>query len=235
MKKFLYEIHCHTKEVSRCSKISARELVRFYHRINVDGVFITDHFFNNPSNKVPNDISWEERVDGFCEGYNIAYEEGKKLGIKVFFAFEYTYCGTDFLIYGIDRDWLIKNEDCLLLKPAEFMTLVRKNGAFVTHAHPFREWSDVDMIRLMPRNVDGAEVYNDCRTPFENKLANQFAENYSLIRTAGTDNHTGERKRAALMQFDCEINSSEDFVSALKEGRGVPVLMDCETGKITEL
>ena len=43
---FRYETHTHTAEVSRCSRISAVELVRVYKDLGFSGVCITDHFLN---------------------------------------------------------------------------------------------------------------------------------------------------------------------------------------------
>ena len=43
---YKYEMHCHTQETSRCSRISGADLIDFYHSIGYTGVVITDHFYN---------------------------------------------------------------------------------------------------------------------------------------------------------------------------------------------
>jgi hypothetical protein len=65
---YKYETHAHTSEVSRCSRISAVDLVRFYKGIGFSGLCITDHFLNG-NTTVPKDLSWSERIELFCRGY----------------------------------------------------------------------------------------------------------------------------------------------------------------------
>ena len=80
-----YETHTHTAEVSRCSLISAAELVRVYKQLGFSGVWITDHFLNG-NTTVPAHLPWEDRVREFCRGYYNAYREGRRIGIDVFLA-----------------------------------------------------------------------------------------------------------------------------------------------------
>ena len=52
--------------------------------------------------------------------------------------------------------------------------IVRENGGYIVHAHPFREKANaysIDMIRLMPRDVDAVETYNAHSTDFQNSMA----------------------------------------------------------------
>ena len=83
MIKYKYELHAHTSEVSRCSVISAKELVAFYKSQGYSGICITDHFIGS-NTTVPVGIPWDEGIEMFCRGYELAREEGEKLGIDVF-------------------------------------------------------------------------------------------------------------------------------------------------------
>ncbi|MFP4662053.1 MAG: histidinol phosphatase, partial [Halanaerobiales bacterium] len=96
MNKFKYEIHTHTAEGSKCSSISAVELVHFYKEMGYSGICISDHFLNG-NTTVPEEISWTERIELFCRGYEKAYTEGRKVGLDVFFGWEYSFRGTDIL------------------------------------------------------------------------------------------------------------------------------------------
>ncbi len=60
MSLFKYETHTHTSEVSKCSRITAVELVRFYKRCGFSGICITDHFLNG-NTLVPKQLPWAEK------------------------------------------------------------------------------------------------------------------------------------------------------------------------------
>ncbi len=218
MKKYKYEMHAHTSEVSRCGRISAAELVQTYKEYGYTGVFITDHFLNG-NTTVPQYLPWEERIELFCHGYRKAFEEGQKIGIDVFFAWEYSYKGTDLLTYGLDWKWLLKHPEIMEISVNQYCELVRREGGFLVHAHPFREAEYIDMIRLMPRIVDAVEVDNACRTDFENRLAEQYADNYGLLKIAGSDNHNGRLPRFSGLEFDEPVKSVEKMLSEIKAGK----------------
>ena len=222
---YKYETHCHTKRVSKCSHIEAADLVEFYKSCGFSGIFITDHFFNG-NTTVDRNQPWNKMVEDFCKGYDEALKKGKEIGIDVFFGFEYSYHGTDVLVYGLDKEWLLSHPDVMSLGTTEFCDFARSEGALLIHAHPFREASYIDMIRLFPRNVDGVEIYNACRTDFENARAKEYADNYGLLHSAGTDNHVGLRESLGGMEFDEKILSVPDFVSKMKNGRGKVFRMD---------
>lgn len=215
MTLYKYETHAHTAEVSRCATISAKELVRFYKSLGFSGLCITDHFFNG-NTTVPHKLPWRERVELFCEGYEKAYDEGEKVGLNVFFGWEYSYRGTDFLTFGLDKEWLLKHPHILELSVNDYCDYARSEGGFIVHAHPFREAYYIDMIRLIPRNVDAIEVNNACRTDFENKLADEYADNYNLLKSAGTDNHHGETQRYSGIQLTRPLQDVDDMIRVIK-------------------
>ncbi len=225
MKKHKYETHSHTSEVSKCSRISAVKLVRFYKEIGYSGVCITDHFLNG-NTTVPSDLSWSERVELFCKGYQYAYQEGRRIGIDVFFGWEYSYLGTDLLTYGLDKEWLLNHPEVLSIDINQYCDLVHKYGGFIVHAHPFREDYYIDMIRLLPRKVDAVEIDNACRPDFENKLANQYADNYNLLKTAGSDNHSGRLNRFSGLQLSRPLDNVNDMVSSIRKTEAV-LFSDC--------
>lgn len=214
---YKYETHAHTSETSRCSHISGAELARFYKSLGYTGMFVTDHFFNG-NTTVPSDLAWSERVDRFMEGYFAAKAEGDRIGLDVFFGWEYTLCGNDFLIYGLGRDWLLSNPDQLGLSVRDYMKRVREDGGLVIHAHPFREAGYIDMIRLIPRDVDGVEVINASMKDEYNSRAEWYAGSYDLLRSAGSDNHAGQRPRLAGVFLPERIMSERDFVRLMKDG-----------------
>ena len=215
---YRYELHCHTKETSKCASACAVEMIDFYKSIGYTGVVITDHFFNG-NTTVPRDIPWPERVEMFVQGFENAQKRGKEIGVDVFFGWEFSLHGSDFLTYGLDKDWLLKHEDCHKLKINDYCDLVHADGGFIVHAHPFREASYIDMIKLLPRKVDAVETFNAGRTDFENKLADQYADNYSLPKVFGSDNHAGYIKRIAAVEINEKAASVNHLISLLLENK----------------
>ncbi|MBQ2686501.1 MAG: histidinol phosphatase [Clostridia bacterium] len=216
---YLYELHCHTSETSRCSRIDGAALAEFYKKNGYDGVVITDHFFNG-NTTVAREGEWKDRVDAFLKGYENAKKRGDEIGIKIFFAWEYSYRGTDFLTYGPSPEWLYAHPEVMNMNTNEYCRFIRENGWYIFHAHPFREAGYIDMIRLIPRDVDGVETYNACRTDFENAMADQYADNYSLLKIAGSDNHVGPLKTLGAMEFEKPMESLLDIIEAVKIGEG---------------
>ena len=105
---YKYETHLHTSETSRCASSSGAGHVRYFKSLGYTGVFVTDHFLNG-NTTVPHDAPWPERVALFCHGYDVAAKEGAKLGLDVFFAWEYSCGWAHFLTYGLGKDWLLGN------------------------------------------------------------------------------------------------------------------------------
>lgn len=217
---FRYETHMHTWPVSRCGKVEVKEALEFYKSLGYDGVFLTNHFIDGTINIDPSK-SYEERINFYFSDYEKAVLIGKELGIKVFCAEEMSYKGTDFLVYGMDKQWYLAHPEFEKMKKSEQLPLLIKNGALVVQAHPFREAAYIDHIRLFPRCVQGVEVFNANRTEFENNMAELYAKEYGLFRLAGSDNHKGSAAETlAGLEFKDPINSVADFIAAVKEGKG---------------
>ena len=108
--RYRYETHLHTCEGSACASASGAEMARIHKELGYTGIFVTDHFFNG-NTAVPRDLPWRERVELFCLGYEHAREEGEKIGLDVFFGFEYGVHAADFLVYNLDKKWLLQHED----------------------------------------------------------------------------------------------------------------------------
>lgn len=215
---YKYEMHCHTRECSRCGKISGAQMADFYKSMGYTGIIISDHFLNG-NTTVPKDLPWQDRIDMFCSGYESAKRRGDEIGLDVFFAWENSYMGNDFLTYGLDKKWLLEHPYCDALPVKEYLRLVKESGGYSVHAHPYREAGYIDMIRLLPREVDAVETMNACRTDFENKMADIYATEYKLTKICGTDNHIGQRESLAALELDFKAESVNDIISAVKDGK----------------
>lgn len=134
--------------------------------------------------------------------------------------------GTDLLTYGLDKRWLLDHPESISIDVNEYCDLVHEYGGFIVHAHPFREADYIAMIRLLPRKVDAIETVNACRTDFENKLADQYADNYHLLKSAGSDNHAGMLARLSGLKLAEPLSGIQDMISAIKAGRA-EIFTDC--------
>lgn len=219
---YLYETHLHTGPVSRCAAVSVRETLEFYKSQNYAGVFITNHFIDGNIN-IDRTLPYEERIRFFFSDYEAGVRIGEEIGISVFCGVETSYDGSDFLIYGLDKQWFLAHPEIEGMKKTAQLALMMEHGALIIHAHPFREAAYIDHIRLFPRHVHGIEVYNACRTDFENKMAEQYAEYYGLIPFAGSDNHiAGKISHLGGMQTKTPLTDEADFIERVKSGDAVP-------------
>ena len=221
MQTYKYETHAHTSESSNCSRISAADLVEFYWKSGFSGVCITDHldYFLKGWASVPADAPWVERVEQFCKGYENALIVGMKLGIDVFFGWEHSERSAHFLTFGLDKRWLLEHPNLLELSLREYCDLVRSYGGLIVHAHPFRIDDWIHEICLYPREVDAVEVINACRTDFQNQCADQYADNFGLLKIAGSDNHHGPLERLAGIEVPRRLVDVHDMISAIKNGQ----------------
>ncbi len=215
---FKYETHLHTFPVSKCGFCSVRENLEFYKSRGYDGVFITNHFIDGNIN-IDRDRPYEERINFYFSDYEEGVKIGEEIGIKVFFGAEMSYKGTDFLVYGLDKEWFLSHPEIEEMKKSRELPFLMEQGALVIQAHPFREASYIDHIRLFPRGVEGIETVNACRKEFENKMADIYADYYGFAKFAGSDNHKGsEQKLLAGMCSERPITSEADFISAYRSG-----------------
>ena len=215
-KKFRYETHMHTMEGSACASSTGVEMVRAHALAGYSGFIATDHFFNGNS-AVPRNLPWKNRIELFCKGYENALVEGKHIGFHVFLGWEYAYDGTEFLTYGLGKDFLLAHPDMLSWSIEKYLKVVRDSGGFISHAHPFREAPYIPAIRLYPEYVDAVEVINAShQNPEYDAKALKYAKKYSLIQTSGSDTHHTHTLLGGGLEFDHELHSIEEFIQAVK-------------------
>ena len=225
---FKYEMHSHTKISSGCGVFSADEIVDFFVKRDYTGLCITDHFFNGNC-AVDKKLPWKQKVEKYCSAYEKVKEIGDKKGLDVFFGFEYTcnngaprdsLFGTDFLIYGLDKDWLLSKDESILSMPVNaFMKMVKDEGGFVVQAHPFRlELSYMDHISLFPLFTDAIEIYNSNPNTLgrANNLAIAYAKEYGFYETCGSDIHGPNREKLCVLYTKEKAETIFDLIRQIK-------------------
>ena len=215
---YQYETHLHTSPVSKCGKATVQESLETYKALGYSGVFITNHFLDGNIN-IDKSLPYEDRIQFYFSDFENGKHIGQDLGLAVFCGVELSYKGTDFLVYGLDKEWFLSHPEIEDMKKTEELQMIKDTGALIIQAHPYREAHYIDHIRLFPRHVDGVEVYNACRTEFENQMAKHYADAYGLLHFAGTDNHrAGDRTLFSGMESPTPITSEQDFVNKVRNG-----------------
>ena len=202
---FLYETHLHTCEASKCGRLHGEDYIPYMMEKGYSGIIVTDHFFNG-NTSVPADLSWKERVELYCSGYERALKAAEGKDFKVMFGVEFNFNKDEYLLYGIDKQWLLDNESIMQMTRRELYEAVHKAGGIMIQAHPFRERDYLEDIKLPPADaVDGIEVYNAANSANMNALG---------------------------FEFCTKLNSVEEFAASVIARKGTPVSV-APDGKIT--
>jgi len=126
------EMHVHTSEGSSCAKAEAQEIVKAYGEAGYDAIVITNHF--DPLLLQEFGETDEQKIERYLLGYRKAREAGKRYGVKVMFGVEIRLEPgvEDFLIYGIDEEFLFQNPNLCFLSQS-FIRRIRF-GSRVFHS-----------------------------------------------------------------------------------------------------
>jgi len=211
-----FEMHTHTSEVSPCAVVPAIKVAELFENEGYNGVVITDHMCNRTFRDIPN-VSWTEKVNYFLKGYRLAKNISTKdfsvlLGMEICFSNE----SNDYLIYGLDEEFLYCNEDLMEIGLKKFKTLAEKNDLLIFQAHPFRKGMRIADYRL----IDGIEVYNgNSSHNSSNDIAMLWAEKYGLKKISGSDFHCYFRMRPGGIIFTDKIKTNAGLVKALRANK----------------
>lgn len=131
------------------------------------------------------------------------------LGVEI--TLQITY--SDYLVYGIDKDFLYENEKIYDYTLEKLYKLCNKKGYLLVQAHPFR-----DNIQLAPlKYIDGIEVFNGCQNEVSrNEKALQYGKSTNKILTSGSDFHRLDDLAQGGIITDVEIKDIKHLVEILK-------------------
>ncbi|MBQ8555954.1 MAG: PHP domain-containing protein [Clostridia bacterium] len=209
---YLYETHLHTCQGSACGHSTGAEHARYYKEIGYTGIIVTDHFFGG-NTAVPRHLPWKERIDWFCSGYEDALIQGQKIGLDVFFGWEQTFDGDDYLVYGLDKAYMLAHPDMEHWSRKEQYETVHAAGGCVIQAHPFRMRGYISAIHLGDRFADGVETANAGNTPAQDAYARHFALQHGLYQTCGSDNHRSHEGSSIFgVGLDSRLGNIHDWV-----------------------
>lgn len=216
--RYLYETHLHTSESSKCARCSGADMAKAAKEKGYAGLFVTDHNWGGNTAIDPN-LDWENWVHEFCKGYKSAKAWGDANDFDVFFGYEAGYNGTEFLIYGVDEEWLISHSEIKNASVERQFELIHEAGGMVIHAHPYREEDYIPEIRLFPEYVDGVEGINATHSnsismshndPLYDARAIEYARKNDFPMTAGSDVHSTVMFGGGVM-FKTRLTSAKDY------------------------
>ena len=224
---YLYETHLHTSQGSACGKYPGREMAAAAKEAGYAGIIVTDHHWGG-NTRPDRSLPWEQWVDEFCSGYDEARAEGDRIGLDVFFGWESGFNATEFLVYGLDKDWMMAHPELKTVSVEEQYKLVHGAGGMVIHAHPFREAHYIPEVRLFPECVDGAETINAQHSnpkvtghynPDFNHRAAAYGVEHDFPMTAGSDIHKTDLLMGGVA-FDHRLTSIQDYMESIKSKKG---------------
>lgn len=212
---YKYELHCHTKMVSQCGRVEPKEIVKMYREKGYSGIVVTEHY--SPLTFQLNSYYKPQRLIDF---YISSYEEMKKYeteDFSVMFGMELRHyaTGADYLIYGVDPEWLRQQGNLLKLWEKQVYQLMHAQGYLVFQAHPFRPY----ILRCNPKYIDGIEIYNGKCDKKTNAKAALWAIKTGKFVSSGSDFHTPAQLARGGIITETPIKNNADLVSALKSGK----------------
>lgn len=223
---YFYETHLHTSVSSRCGESTPEEMVVACKEYGYTGIIVTDHNWGG-NTCIDKYLPWNDFVDKYCESYERAKAKGDEIGLDVFFGWEAGYDGTEFLIYGLNKEWLRQNPEIRYASVEEQFALVHQGGGIVVHAHPYREEHYIPEVRLFPDYIDAVEGANATHTSAESQhvyaiefdeRARKYAAKLSLPMTAGSDVHS-TRMFGGGIRTKRKLKDIHDFTELILSGR----------------
>ena len=140
MQGYLYDPHTHTAETSKCGHLLAADVVERYVKHGFSGLVVTDHLHPEYLSRIDTEHDWQKAMDHYLSGYKASKKRGDELGFDVILGAELRFPqnDNDYLVYGIDEDWLRSNPYMCCTSAREFYEKFH-NEVLIIHAHPYRD------------------------------------------------------------------------------------------------
>jgi predicted metal-dependent phosphoesterase TrpH len=195
-----FDHHLHTARHSPDSVIDPEQLVKHALAIGLDGLVITEH-----------DYQWEPG--------ELSELAALAAPLRVFSGAEVSAREGHFLVYGLPSLEDVPPGVDL----AALLRVVRRHGAAIVAAHPFRWDQPFDAIVEAHGPVfDAIEFVSNNVTTETRSRAEALLRKHPMGTTGSSDAHEIEILGCYFTEFDRPIDSIGDFVAALRERRGRP-------------
>ena len=199
MNGFLYDPHTHTSETSRCGHLPAAEVVDRYVKQGFTGLVVTDHLHPEYLSRIDTQHNWDAVMDHYLSGYRASKKRGDEVGFDVILGAELRFPenDNDYLVYGIDEQWLRSNPYMCCMSAVEFFAKFH-DQVLIIHAHPYRDGNK----EVFESAVHGSEIINgNPRHENGNELALDLCRRHpGFFRLAGSDTHqAGDEGQAGII------------------------------------
>ena len=136
------------------------------------------------------------------------------------FGVEWNFRGDEYLLYGIDKEWLLKYPHMLEWSYSELFEHVSEAKGIVIQAHPFRDRDYISKIRLHPETVHGIELVNAGNDPEFDRMAKVYADHFGFKVTAGSDLHRSICPARGLKGVISprRLKTSADYAELIRSG-----------------
>ena len=199
----LLELHAHTAERSRCSAISAAELIRQVHAKGLQGIVFTDHHYL----WTEEELQAVRRTAGVPEHFLIL--SGQEVRTPEV---------GDLLVYGAGRTFPKGTPLAAIRRDAPDAALV--------WAHPYRDGRIPDDSLLTSPQFDAVELFNANQTVRENSRALQEWHRLKFAAIGGTDTHGTGYAGMYPTQFDHPVTDMAGLAAEIRAGRCRPFLKE---------
>lgn len=209
--EYKYELHCHTGIVSRCGRVEPKEIVRLYKEKGYSGIVVTDHY--SPMTFTPN---WnpQKQIDFYVNGYKqMKKYEDETFSVLFGMEIRHYWSANDYLIYGVEEDWLRQQGNLLNVFERELHDMVHSQGYLMYAAHPFR----IGRTRCNPAYIDGVEIYNGKTEKALNDKAHAWAKQTGRLMVSGSDFHTPDNLARGGIITDTPIKNNADLLETLRK------------------
>ena len=168
-------------------------------RNGFSGLVVTDHLHPEYLSRIDTQHNWDMVMDHYLTGYHASKKRGDEVGLDVILGAELRFPenDNDYLVYGIDEQWLRSNPYMCCMSAQEFYDKFH-NEVLIIHAHPFRAGS----APVQETAIHGAEIINNNpRHPNNNDQALAMCRRHpEYFRLAGSDTHRdGDEARAGVI------------------------------------
>lgn len=206
------ELHCHSRDASGCSNETAERIAEKYIAAGYTTVCLTNHFA--PSDR--DDTQWAAKVEKRYHALKLLKEAaGDRLNILMGLELRFVQNMNDYLVFGLDREYLLGHPDILRMGIGDFARMARQDGILTIQAHPFR----TGMTVVRPEDIDGIEVYNGHPGHNSNNdIAEAWAVKYGRLMTSGTDHHNTDHLPRGGIVTDFPIKSEPELIKTLVSG-----------------
>lgn len=199
----LLEMHCHSREHSRCSRVSAVELVQRVFAKGLQGVVLTDHHYLWPEAELQ-ELRRAAKVPEHFLIFSGQEVQTAELG--------------DVLVYGAE----------VLLARGSTLEQIRAQApaAALVWAHPYRRGHRPGREELNHPLLDGVEIFNSNHNVRDNSRALQDWHRERFTAIAGTDTHGGSYAGLYPTLFDHPVSSVAELAGEIRHGRCRPLLKE---------